>query len=406
MLRVRAFEAVRPMPNAAAHVASLPYDVVTTEEARRLAQGEPTSFLHVVRPEIDLPPGTDPHDEAVYDRARANFDRLLADGVIFHDRRPTMFLYRQVLEHRTQIGLVCCCHVDDYASGVIRKHENTRPDKEDDRTRHLLALEAHVGPVFMAFRDHEEIDALVFEDTNERPLYHFNAPDGVTHTVWEARDPQRYADVFGGMPAAYVADGHHRAASAVRAAETMRRSAPGEGEWDWFLAVLFPASQLAILPYNRTVADLGGRTAEEIRAALAGAGTLTATDAPSPERPGIFCVYLDGAWHRLELDPGSIDRGDPVASLDVSLLQTRILEPILGVGDPRTDARLQFVGGIRGTDALARRVDAGEAAIAFSLHATSIEQLLDVADAGLIMPPKSTWFEPKLRSGLFVHTFR
>lgn len=406
MVRVAPFKAIRPVPHKAAHVASLPYDVVTTAEARAMAQGEPDSFLHVVRSEVDLPEDVDPHDDAVYDQARRSLDGLLARGVLFRDGQPRMYLYRQVLAHRSQIGVVCCCHVDDYEHGVIKKHEKTRQDKEDDRTRHTLTLNANAGPVFLTHRDDAAIDRLVHDDSNNRPLYHFNSSDGVTHTIWPVNDPARYVEAFAKLPAVYVADGHHRSASAARAAVERRRDDPDRGDdepYDWFLTVLFPAGQLKILPYNRVVADLRDRTPAEMIEALQSVGAVSVTDQPQPDRPGVFCIYLDGRWHRLELDPASIDRSDPIASLDVSLLQDRVLAPLLGIEDPRTDRRIDFIGGIRGTDALEQRVDAGDSAIAFSLYPTSIEQLLTVADADRVMPPKSTWFEPKLRSGLLVH---
>jgi uncharacterized protein (DUF1015 family) len=388
-------------------VASLPYDVVSTTEARAIAEGNPDSFLHVVRSEIDLPESTDPHDAAVYERARVNLQRMLDDGVLMHDRSPQMYWYRQVLDHRSQVGLVCCCHVDDYESDVIRKHEKTRPDKEDDRTQHLLTVNAHTGPVFLTYRDDERVEKIMSDDLNERPLYHFNAPDGVTHSAWFAKHPVELAACFETMPAVYVADGHHRTASAARAAAERRAANPnhtGDEAYNWFLSVLFPASTLSILPYNRVVRDLNGRSAGETLDALAAVGKLTPTDQAEPDRPAAFCVYVDGRWHELQIDPDSIDRNDPIRSLDVDLLQSRVLEPVFGIGDPRTDQRIDFVGGIRGTEELERRVDSGDAAAAFSLSATTIDQLLTVADSGLIMPPKSTWFEPKLRSGLFVHS--
>ncbi|MBT8485397.1 MAG: DUF1015 domain-containing protein [Phycisphaerales bacterium] len=406
MLRIQPFRALRPPANLAARVASVPYDVVTTDQARDLAAGNPASFLHVVRPEIDLPPDTDPHDPAVYAQGRANLDRLRHEGCLVRDAEPRLFLYRQAQDHQTQVGIVACCHVEDYRRDLIKKHEKTRPDKENDRTRHLLALNAHAGPVFLTYRDSPSIDALVAEDRNQRPLYHFDAPDGVTHTVWEVRDPRAYVEAFGVVPCAYVADGHHRAASAFRAARERREHNPahtGEEEYNWFLTVLFPASQLHILPYHRLVRDLGDRTPEAIRRELTRAGPLTETSTPQPERRGVFGIHLEGRWYRLELDPASIDTSDPVASLDAALVQERVLTPAFGIGDPRTDPRLDFLGGVHGIAGLERQVATGDAAAAIALHATSIEDLLRVADAAEMMPPKSTWFEPKLRSGLFVH---
>jgi uncharacterized protein (DUF1015 family) len=406
MLRVSPFRAVRPVPSKAAAVASVPYDVVNTAEARALAKGNPLSFLHVSRAEIDLPDTVDPHDDSVYARSRDNLLKLIRDGVMQQDSQPTMFLYRQVMNHRQQTGIVCCCHIDDYANDIIKKHEKTRKDKEDDRTRHLLELNAHTEPVFLTYRDSKAVAALVDRDNNERPMYHFNAPDGVTHTVWPVRETAGYVEAFRQVPGAYVADGHHRSASAARAGAERRDANPkhtGQEEYNWFLTVLFPASELSILSYNRVVRDLADQSPGQVRKRLEQGGTMTPTVQTQPDRPGVFCVYLQDRWFRLELDEKSIDRSDPIGSLDVSLLQSRVLEPILGIGDPRTDQRLDFVGGIRGTKELEQRVQRGEAAIAFSMFPTTMAQLLAVSDAGKIMPPKSTWFEPKLRSGLFVH---
>lgn len=405
-MRIAAFHAVRPDPYHVSRVAAPPYDVVNTEEARQFAKGNAESFLHVTRPEIDLPDDTNPYDDIVYATARKNYDAFKSRGLLQRARHRTVYLYRQVRNHVPQIGVACCCHIDDYLNDIIRKHEKTRVDKEDDRTRHVVELNAHAEPVFLTYRDEAAIDALVERDTNERPLYHFNAPDGVTHTVWEVRDPQPYIDAFNRVPLAYVADGHHRSASAARAGAERRAANPnhtGDEEYNWFLAVLFPASQLHILAYNRVLTDLGSHSPSDVVEKLRAVGNVEAAANPVPAKPGEFCFYMEKSWRKLTIPPGSIDAGDPIRSLDVSLLQDRVLEPIFGIRDQRTDKRIDFVGGIRGTSELERRVDSGSAAIAFSLYPTSIEQLLAVSDAGLIMPPKSTWFEPKLRSGLFVH---
>jgi uncharacterized protein (DUF1015 family) len=407
MLRIAPFAALRPLPNQAARVASVPYDVVNSAEARRLAEGNPLSFLHVVKPEIDLPEGTNLYDDAVYAKAAENLQRLIDSGTLIREKAPALYLYRQVMKHRPQVGLVACCHIDDYANDIIKKHEKTRREKEDDRTRHVKIVNANTGPVFLTYRDRVEIDRLVEKDMNARPVYHFDAPDGVTHTVWIVSDPRPYVEAFREVHCAYVADGHHRSASAARAGAEKRAANPnhtGEEEYNWFLTVLFPAGQLNILPYNRVVNDLNGQTAGQVLDRLREVGSLSETDEPSPDKPGVFCFYIDGRWYRLELDPATIDRSDPIESLDVALLQSRVLEPIFGIDDPRTSDRIDFVGGIRGTGELAGRVDRGEAAVGISMHPTTIDQLLSVADAGLVMPPKSTWFEPKLRSGLFIHT--
>ncbi len=405
-MRLHSFPAIRPAPALASRVAAVPYDVVDRDEAAELARGNPHSFLHVGRSDIDLPDDTDPHDPRVYSGARAALESFIAQGTLIRDREPSLYLYRQIMDGRSQVGVVGCVHVDDYENDVIRKHEKTRPDKEDDRTRHVLTLNAHAEPVFLAYRGEKRIDDLTAAVLRTEPLYDFTAPDGVRHTVWQIPDSRALAHAFEAVPTAYVADGHHRSASAWRAGKERRAANPrhlGNEEYNWFLAVLFPADQLTILPYNRVVRDLAGKTAAAVLRDLAQVGRVTRTDNPRPPHPGSFCVYLERAWHRVELDPGSIDRSDPIGSLDVSLLQDRILGPILQVGDPRTDKRLEFVGGIRGPAELERRVNSGDMAIAFSLYPTTMEQLIAVSDAGKVMPPKSTWFEPKLRSGLFVH---
>ena len=404
-MRLHPFRAIRPEPDLAPKVAAVPYDVVSREEAAELARDNPHSFLHVGRSDIDLPPETDPHDDRIYTRAREALDGFLADGTLVRDGEAGLYLYRQVMDGRAQTGVVGCVHIDDYERDLIRKHEKTRPDKEDDRTRHVLTLNANAEPVFLTYRGRRDIDALAERIVPTAPLYDFTAPDGVRHTVWRVPGADEFVQAFREVPHAYVADGHHRSASAWRAGKELRatRPAAGEAEYEWFLAVLFPADQLRILPYNRVVKDLNCLSASQALARLARVGEVTTTDDPVPPGPGTFCFYLTGHWYRLVLDPATIDRNDPIGSLDVSLLQDRILGPIFGVGDPRTDKRIDFVGGIRGAAELERRVASGEMAIAFSLHPTTLEQLMAVSDAGQVMPPKSTWFEPKLRSGLFVH---
>jgi uncharacterized protein (DUF1015 family) len=406
-MRLHPFHALRPRPELAARVASVPYDVVDRREAAALAEGNPESFLHVARSDIDLPPDTDPHDRTIYAAARAALERLVSQDVLRRDAEAALFLYRQIMGGRAQTGVVGCVHIDDYERDVIRKHERTRRDKEDDRTRHVLTLGANAEPVLLTYRAAAAVDALVERDAAGAPLYDFTAPDGVRHTVWRVADPGEYVEAFARVPVGYVADGHHRSASAWRAGRERRAADPrkrDDAEYNWFLAVLFPADQLRILPYNRLVKDLNGLSPAGFRSRLAALGCLEPRAGPGPPAPGSFCFFLDGGWDRLTLDPGSVNRDDPVASLDASLLQERVLAPILGIADPRSDPRLDFVGGIRGTAELERRVRSGEMALAVSLHPATVEQLMAVADAGEIMPPKSTWFEPKLRSGLFVHT--
>ncbi|HET7422372.1 MAG TPA: DUF1015 family protein [Gemmatimonadales bacterium] len=405
-MRLHPFRALRPRPEVADQVAAVPYDVVNRAEAAELARGNPRSFLHVGRSDIDLPEEVDAYDPRIYLRAREALDQFVLEGTLLRDREPALYLYRQTMDGREQVGVVGCVHVDDYEHDLIRKHEKTRPDKEDDRTRHVLALNANAEPVFLTYRQRPEIDALVTRETAAPPLYDFTAPDGVRHTVWQVAASAGLARAFEPIPHSYVADGHHRSASAWRAGKELRGKNSrhqGDEEYNWFLAVLFPSEQLRILPYNRVVRDLNGLEPETVLERLRGVGRVQPASSPDPDRPGVFGVYLGGRWYRLELDPASIDRSDPIASLDVALLQDRVLGPILGIGDPRTDKRIDFVGGIRGPAELARRVDSGEMAVAFALYPTSLEQLMAVSDAGQVMPPKSTWFEPKLRSGLFVH---
>ncbi|MEP6687189.1 MAG: DUF1015 family protein [Gemmatimonadales bacterium] len=406
-MRLHPFRAVRPTPELAARVAAVPYDVVNRAEAAALAEGNPHSFLHIGRSDIDLPADVNPYDPRIYVQARQALERFQAEGTLIREATPSLYLYRQIMDGRAQTGIVGCVHIDDYEHDIIRKHEKTRPDKEDDRTRHVLTLRANAEPVFLTYRGRPEIEALTEALVAGPPLYDFTAPDGVRHTAWRIGDSGPFLDAFRQVPHAYVADGHHRSASAWRAGRELRNAPSqhrGDGEYNWFLAVLFPAEQLRILPYNRVVRDLGELAPPGVLARLSRVGHLVTTEEPSPSRPGSLGVYLKNAWYRLDLDEATIDRTDPIGSLDVSLLQDRVLTPILGIGDPRTDKRIDFVGGIRGTDELERRVRSGEMAIAFSLHPTTLNQLIAVSDAGQIMPPKSTWFEPKLRSGLFVHT--
>jgi len=405
-VRLHPFEALRPVPELAATVASPPYDVVSRLEAAELARDDPRSFLHVVRSDIDLPAEVDPHDARVYAKARENLERLVRDGTLLREALPALYLYRLVMAGQAQIGVAGCVHVEDYERGVIRKHETTRPDKEDDRTRHILATDAHAEPVLLAYRGQPAIDRLVAAGMEAPPLYDFTRGDGVRHTVWRVADPAPYLEAFDAVPCAYVADGHHRSASAWRAARQRASESPpppSHDEHSWFPAVLFPAAQLRILPYHRVVADLGGRPAREVLAELAKIGQLSPTDDPAPPRPASFGLYLEGRWYLLELADRPRPESDPVRSLPVSLLEERVLAPVLAIGDQRTDKRIDFVGGLSGTRELETRVDSGKAALAVSLFPTTMAELMAVSDAGRMMPPKSTWFEPKLLSGLFVH---
>lgn len=408
-LRIKQFQAVHPCGGDAPTVASVPYDVINREEAAQIAKKNQDSFIRVVRSEVDLPASTNPYDLSVYKQARTNYDRLKKIGVLIKDKQAGLYLYRQIMDDHKQIGLVACCHVDDYNNRLIKKHEKTRKTKEDDRTNHVIALDANSGPVFLTYRGTDTIDSIVEQEVNKRPMFHFVSEDGVTHTGWKIENENAMLEAFGEIPVAYVADGHHRSASAARAAVELKNENPnhdGSEEYNWFLAVLFPATNLDILPYNRVVTDLCGKTPENFLGELASIGTVARCKNATPEHAGSFCVFLGentGGWHCVTITPDSIDRDNPIASLDVDLLQQRVLSPMLSVGDPRSDTRIDFVGGIRGTKELENRVNSGSAAVAFSMYPTTIDQLLAVADADLIMPPKSTWFEPKLRSGLFVH---
>ena len=407
MAAVRPFRALRPEPGAAAGVAAVPYDVVSTEEARALAADEPLSFLHVTRPEIDLDPGTDPHDPVVYETAVANLSRLRLAAPLVVETVAALYVYRLRDRDHVQTGLAGCYSLDEYDSGAIKKHERTRPDKEDDRTRHMVAVEAQTGVVFLTYRQTPVIDAEVEVVCGTEPLFDFEAPDGVHHTVWRAAEEQttRLVGGFAAVPTLYIADGHHRAASAARARQALAETAGGAvpDERAFFLAVAFPDSQTRILPYNRTLSDLAGATPEQFLRSVTGRLAVEPTSETTPAK-GAAAMYVGGRWYRVGLSAGESGAGrDPVASLDVSVLQERLLGPVLDVADIRTDPRVRFVGGVRGTAELERLVDSGQAAVAFSLAAVTVPELLAIADVGAIMPPKSTWFEPKLRDGLLTH---
>jgi uncharacterized protein (DUF1015 family) len=404
MLRIKSFRGLRPPPELVAKVACVPYDVVDRDEAAALAAGNPRSLLHVDRAEIDLPPTVDPYSGEVYKTARKNFHRLQTDGSLQREDAPCIYLYEQQMNSHRQTGIAALCHIDDYENDVIKRHERTRKDKEDDRTRLIDTISADTGPVFLTYRDSTEIGKLVGAAKKADSLFDFTAPDGVRHRVWRIDQPEKYVDAFAEFPVAYVADGHHRTASAVRVGAERRARNPnhtGQENYNWFLAVLFPASELQILPYNRCVADLNGRSAGEFLDALKTNFTVRENVDPVPTRPRNISVYLDSRWFGLEWKAGN---QSAIAELDVSVLQDRVLAPLLGIDDPRTSKRIEFIGGIRGTRELIDRVDSGRAAVAFSMYPTTVEQLMQIADAGEIMPPKSTWFEPKLRSGLFIHT--
>ncbi len=407
MAVIRPFRALRPHPERAQSVASVPYDVVNTDEARALANGNPLSFLHVSRPEIDLPAGTDIYSDAVYRKAVENFEKLIATCPLEKESEPSLYLYRLIMGDHEQVGIVACCSIDEYDNSTIRKHERTRRDKEDDRTRHMLMLRAQTGPVFLTYRHRAGIDEQVSAAITKEPLYDLTAQDGVRHTIWRLNDTESLVKGFESVPLLYIADGHHRAASASRARAELREQSfahTGKDDYNYFLTVIFPDSQVRILAYNRTVRDLNGLSKEQFLDEIKSQFTLTENASPEPKGRGHWSMYLDGRWYGLQLSPATTQPAGTVASLDVSVLQDRLLDPILGIQDVRTDKRIDFIGGLRGTKELERLVDEGKAAVAFSLYPTTVEELLMVSDANEIMPPKSTWFEPKLRDGLLIHT--
>lgn len=422
---VKPFAAVRPTASVADQVAALPYDVYDRAEAVAAVDGEPLSFLNIDRPETQFPADADMYAPEVYAKARELFDARRADGTFVTEPAPCFYLYELTMNERSQTGVVACCAIDDYLENVIKKHENTLEKKELDRIRHIDALDAQTGPIFLTYRDSDAIDILVAAVKKTAPLYDFTGEDGVTHRVWrmaaaseEVACSQAYAGLvaaFAKVPCAYIADGHHRAASAVKVGLARREANPGyDGteEFNYFMSVLFPASQLSILAYNRVVRDLNGLTKDEFLNALAGENgpfeiIHTQESQLEPIDKGAVGMYLDREWYGLGVKP-EFESSDPVDGLDVSILQEKVLAPILGIGDPRTDERIEFVGGIRGLRELERKVNRIDArsdgpAVAFAMFPTSIDELLNVADANRLMPPKSTWFEPKLRSGLFAH---
>ena len=407
MAVIRPFRALRPPAERAQAVASVPYDVVNTEEARALANGNELSFLHVSRPEIDLPAGTDIHSDIVYRKAVENFEKLIANCPLENEAEPSLYLYRLIMGGHEQIGIVACCSIDEYDNNTIRKHERTRRDKEDDRTRHMLMLRAQTGPVFLTYRTRPEIDAQVTAALKASPLFDITAEDGIRHTIWRLTDTEALVNSFNSVPLLYIADGHHRAASASRARAELRDQSfkhTGEEDYNYFLTVIFPDSQLQILAYNRVVRDLNGLSKEEFLESIRRFFTIKENADPAPKERGRWSMYLDGNWYGLQLSPETTLPDGVVQSLDVSILQDRLLDPVLGIKDIRTDKRIDFVGGLRGTRELQYLVDEGKAAVAFSLYPTTVAELLMVSDANQIMPPKSTWFEPKLRDGLLIHS--
>jgi uncharacterized protein (DUF1015 family) len=411
MAHIRPFRALRPQQQVVEQVATLPYDVMNTAEAKAMAEGNPNSFLHVSRAEIDLPQEVDIHSAAVYAKANENFRKLITDGVLVQEEKPCYYIYAQTMNGRRQFGIAACSSIDDYFSDTIKKHEYTRPEKELDRIQHMEAVQAHVGPIFLTYPTNNTIKEIVASVSAETPAYDFTAVDGVTHQLWIVNDDtliQSISTTFSTeIPFTYIADGHHRAASAAKVGLKLRENGGNSSaEYNFFLSVLFPSDELAIMDYNRLVKDLNGHSVAEFIGKIKlnfEISSISDTEA-KPKQPNHFGMYLDQQWYRLTAK-NSIIKTDPIGILDVTILQDNVLAPLLNINDPRTDTRIDFVGGIRGLDELKKRVDSGEHQIAFALYPVSLEQLIAIADSGNVMPPKSTWFEPKLRDGLLCHLF-
>jgi uncharacterized protein (DUF1015 family) len=410
MSQLKPFRAFRPKAELAGQVASVPYDVINTQEARALAAGNASSFLHVGRPEIDQPEGMDEHDDQVYAKGAENLKRFIAEGTLYHEDKPCLYVYQQQMGDHQQAGIVALCSAREYENDLIKKHEYTRKDKEDDRTRHVTEQGANAEPVFLTYRAVPYIDRVVDIVRKGQPDYDIVTPDGIGHAVWTIRDEVVIGELvtfFNGVPALYIADGHHRTAAAIRYAQARRAATAeptGEEPFETFMAVVFPHNQLKIMDYNRVVKDLNGLTPEQFLTQVGEQFDIAPAAQPQPEKVGSFGMFFQGNWRRLTAKLGSFPTSDPVKSLDVSILQDNLLAPILGIQDPRTDTRIDFVGGIRGMAELEKRVNDG-AAVAFAMFPTGLVQLMAVADTGQIMPPKSTWFEPKLRSGLLVRVY-
>lgn len=412
MVKIKGLKAFRPQKELCEKIASKPYDVLNSKEARKEAKGNPHSFLHVVKSEIDLPKDIDPYDERVYQKAAENLEKMKQEGWLIQEEQEALYLYRQIMDGHEQYGLVVDASVQDYLQGKIKIHELTREKKEKDRIKHVKTTNANTGPVFLTYRAKNTIDKLVDEVAETAPVYDFTAEDGVQHTLWIIKDADQintFIQEFDQIPHTYVADGHHRSKSAAMVGQMRKEENPnhtGDEEYNWFLTVLFPHDQLQILDYNRVVKDLNGLSKKEFIAAIKSYFQIEPVKnlkEAKPKEKHTFGMYLAGQWYKLQASDNSYEDSDPVESLDVSILQNELLTPILDIGDPRKDTRIDFVGGIRGLEELEKRVDSGEMQVAFALYPTSVEELMDIADAEKLMPPKSTWFEPKLRSGLIVH---
>jgi uncharacterized protein (DUF1015 family) len=405
MAHIKPFSALRPKPELAARICELPYDVMSSDEAREIAKDNPLSFLHVSKPEIDLPPNIDVHDDAVYAKGKENFDKLILQGALRQDAQPCFYLYRQIMGNHSQVGIVAAASCEEYLSGVIKKHEFTRPDKEDDRVRHIETLNSQTGPVFLTFRATSAVDEFIRKKISEKPEIDFVAHDGVRHSAWVISSNEEIAKVeseFQKIPSLYIADGHHRSAAAARVYQS-RKNSGNAGNSAWFLTVIFPHNQMQILPYNRVLKTLNGLSPKTLLEKLAAIFVIEENGKSKPVQKHELGFYIEGKWRALKFRPQFTGGNNPVENLDVSLLQKQVLAPIFGIDDPRTSKSIQFVGGIRGTAELEKLVNSGEFACAFSMFPTSIEDLMSISDAGGIMPPKSTWFEPKLRDAMFCH---
>lgn len=418
MAIVRPFKGIRPVKELASKIAALPYDVMNSDEAREMVKGNPHSFLHVDRAEIDLDPSIDIHDKRVYEKARENLDRMISEGEYIQDQKPCLYIYRQIMNGRAQTGIVFCASIDDYINNVIKKHEFTRADKEEDRINHVDYCDSNTGPIFLTYKEDqiasEIIEAWIENESKRKPVYNFTAEDGISHIVWVVDNEiiiNEIVDLFKEIDYLYIADGHHRSASAVKVGLKRRKANPnytGDEEFNYFLAVAFPDNDLMVMDYNRVVKDLNGLSKDELIEKIK--EKFEVTEAPDcepfkPYKKHTFGMYLENKWYVLEAKDGIYNEDDPIDSLDVSILQSNVLTPILGIEDVRTSDRIDFIGGIRGLKELEKRANS-DMKIAFSMYPTEVSDIMDVADIGEVMPPKSTWFEPKLRSGLFVHKLK
>lgn len=411
MAVIRPFKGIRPIKELANKIAALPYDVMDSDEAREMVKGNPYSFLHVDKAEIDLPNDIDAYDDRVYEKAKENLDKMIEKGYYIEDEKTKFYIYRQVMKGRSQVGLVGCASIDDYTNNIIKKHELTREDKEIDRINHVYKCEAHTGPIFLTYRANKNISNIINEWMKKEPVYDFKSEDGVSHTVWIIEDEgtvNKISELFKSVEYLYIADGHHRSASAVKVGHIKRaenEDYTGDEEFNYFLSISYPDSELEVLDYNRTVKDLNGLSKEEFLNKVSENFIVTkSNEQVKPKEKHTFGMYLEKQWYLLEARNGIFNPDDPVDQLDVSILQNNLLKPILGIDDPRKSKRIKFVGGIRGLRELERRADT-DMKVSFSMYATTTDDIMDIADSGRIMPPKSTWFEPKPRSGLFIHKF-